>query len=90
MPSQEHRSPKKRKDRNQLWKDKIDVCTSYNEFNNLLSKARPKNSVVIAGMYNSLVNRILIGDHTKPGTKTMGKITFVNVNRSWQIHSNIP
>ena len=60
-------------------KAKIDVCTSYNEFNNLLSKARPKNSVVIAGMYNSLVNRILIGDHTKPGTKTMGKNTFVNV-----------
>ena len=62
-------------------KAKIDVCTSYDEFNNLLSKARPKNSVVIAGMYNSLVNRILIGDHTKPGTKTMKKVTFVNVIR---------
>ena len=60
-------------------KAKIDVCTSYDEFNNLLSKARPKNSVVIAGMYNSLVNRILIGDHTKPGTKAMKKVTFVNV-----------
>ena len=71
-------------------KAKIDVCTSYDEFNNLLSKARPKNSVVIAGMYNSLVNRILIGDDTKPGTKTMEKITFVNVNRISQIYSHIP
>ena len=60
-------------------KAKIDVCTSYDEFNSLLSKARPKNSVVIAGMYNSLVNRILIGDHTKPGTKTIERATFVNV-----------
>ena len=60
-------------------KAKIDVCTSYDEFNNLLSKARPKNSVVIAGMYNSLVNRILIGDHTKPGTKTIERATTVNV-----------
>ena len=60
-------------------KAKIDVCTSYDEFNNLLSKARPRNSVVIAGMYNSLVNRILIGDHTKPGKKTMEKISFVTV-----------
>ena len=60
-------------------KAKIDVCTSYDEFNNLLSKARPKNSVVIAGMYNSLVNRILIGDHTKPGTNTIERATFVNV-----------
>ena len=57
-------------------KAKIDVCTSYNEFNNLLSKARPKNSVVIAGMYNSLVNKILIGDHTKPGTKQWQKLLF--------------
>ena len=61
-------------------KAKIDVCTSYDEFNNLLSEARPKNSVVIAGMYNSLVNRILIGDHTKPGTKTIERPTFINVS----------
>ena len=71
-------------------KAKINVCTSYDEFNNLLSKARPKNSVVIAGMYNSLVNRILIGDHTKPGTKTIERATFVNVNWSGQIYSHIP
>ena len=40
--------------------DGIEVCTSVEEFNDLLSSNRPSNSVKIAGMYNSLVDRILI------------------------------
>ena len=49
--------------------ENIIVCNSVAEFNERLSNARPKNSVVIAGMYNSLVDRILIGD-----SKNQGKV----------------
>ena len=51
-------------------KEEIKVCSSIDEFNELLSNARPKNSVVIAGMYNSLIDRILIGDGTNQGKKS--------------------
>ena len=55
----------------QLEKEQIKVCSSIDEFNELLSNARPKNSVVIAGMYNSLIDRILIGDGTNQGKKNL-------------------
>ena len=47
--------------------ENIIVCNSIAEFNERLSNARPKNSVAIAGMYNSLVDRILIGDNKNQG-----------------------
>ena len=47
----------------QIEREQIKVCSSIDEFNELLSNARPKKSVVIAGMYNSLVDRILIADN---------------------------
>ena len=46
---------------------KIKICDSYNEYNELLSTVRPSNAVVIAGMYNSYVDRILIGDNNNQG-----------------------
>ena len=54
----------------QVEKEEIKVCSSIDEFNELLSNARPKNSVVIAGMYNSLIDRILIGDGKNQGKKS--------------------
>ena len=53
----------------------IKVCNSVTEFNERLSNARPKNAVVIAGMYNSLVNRILIAD-----SKNQGKVNEICLN----------
>ena len=47
--------------------NEIKICRSYDEFNELLSKSRPSNAVVIAGMYNSLVDRILIADGGNQG-----------------------
>ena len=55
----------------QVEKEQIKVCKSVDEFNEMLSNARPKNSVVIAGMYNSLVDRILIGDGKNQGKKIL-------------------
>ena len=51
----------------QIEREPIKVCSSVDEFNELLSNARPKKSVVIAGMYNSLVDRILIADNKNQG-----------------------
>ena len=56
--------------------NKIKICNSYDEFNELLSKSRPSNAVVIAGMYNSLVDRILIGDADNQGKKPSKRFRF--------------
>ena len=62
--------------------ENIIVCNSVAEFNERLSNARPKNSVVIAGMYNSLVDRILIGDK-----KNQGKVKeiYLSISRFYFI-----
>lgn len=63
----------------QIEREQIKVCSSIDEFNELLSNARPKKSVVIAGMYNSLVDRILIADNKNQGRKfsIIGLLTMV-------------
>ena len=64
----------------QIEREPIKVCSSVDEFNELLSNARPKKSVVIAGMYNSLVGRILIADNKNQCKKfsIIGLLTMRN------------
>ena len=47
--------------------NEIKVCKSVIEYNSLLHKAREPNSIVISGMYNSYVDRILIANGENNG-----------------------
>ena len=47
--------------------NEVKVCKSVTEYSDLLHKARQPNSIVISGMYNSYVDRILIGNSENQG-----------------------